>query len=180
MLAVSIARLEDSLRRQRTERGQPPVPPVAVVTRSGNLNWSSPFFTMAEQRPIVFATANCEPGARQRAEKVADFVLAGEDSVDVRNVTKDLHRRGYRSVLLEGGPTLNADFVEAGLLDELCLTLSPHLVGGSGPRVLAGGQLEEPLGLEVVHLLEDDGFLFYRLAVNRRNEADKADGTSRS
>ena len=158
-------RLGEDLRRRRVERGQPPVPPIAVVTRSASFDWSAPFFTAAEARPIVFTTADAATGARERGAAVADFVEAGETRVDLAMALDHLHRSGYRSVLLEGGPALNADVVEAGLLDELCLTLAPRLVAGSGPRVLAGPELPEPLDLELVNLLEDDGFLFYRLAV---------------
>jgi riboflavin biosynthesis pyrimidine reductase len=158
-------RLDEGLRRDRTARGQSPVPPIAVVTRSGNLDWSSPFFTEAEARPIVFTPGDLDEGARHRGEKAADFVVAGDASVDPRGVIDHFEAAGYRSVLLEGGPGLNADMVHAGVLDELCLTLSPRVVAGDGPRMLAGPQLPEPLQLDVIHLLEEDGFLFYRLAV---------------
>jgi riboflavin biosynthesis pyrimidine reductase len=157
-------RLSDDLRQQRKERGQSSVPPIAVVTRSANLDWSSPFFTEAEARPIVVTARDCDSGALQRGEKVADFVVAGDDRVDPRRALECLRRAGHRSVLLEGGPGLNADVVHAGMLDELCLTVSPRLVAGSGPRVLAGPELPAPLDLCMIHLLEEDGFLFYRLA----------------
>jgi riboflavin biosynthesis pyrimidine reductase len=160
-------RFSDELRQQREARGQPPVPPIAVVTRSGNLDWSSPFFTEAEARPMVFTTSDSDEGARHRGERVADFLVAGEERVDPALVLDHLHRVGYRSVLLEGGPGLNADVVHAGLLDELCLTLSPRLVAGAGPRLLAGAELPHPLDLDAVHLLEEDRLFFWRLAVRR-------------
>jgi riboflavin biosynthesis pyrimidine reductase len=157
--------LNEDLRSQRKERGQTTVPPIAVVTRSGNLDWSSPFFTEAESRPIVFTTTDSNPGARERAEQVAELVVAGDDRVDLEEAIAYLHGSGYRSVLLEGGPGLNADVVHAGLLDELCLTLSPRIVAGDGPRIFAGPELPDPLELDLVHLLEQDGFYFYRLAL---------------
>lgn len=137
------ARMDDEQRRQREARGQQPVPPIAVITRSGNLDRSSPFFTEAEAAPIV---------------------LSGSD-LDPPRILEQLHEAGFKSVLLEGGPGLNAQVIHAGVLDELCLTLAPRLVGGDGPRVLAGPELPEPLDVHAVHLLEEDGFLFYRLAV---------------
>ncbi len=158
-------RLSGELRAQRRTRGLSEVPPLAIVTGSGNLDWSSPLFTEAEARPIVVTTAGLDDAVRSRAEQVADFVVAGDRRVDIRQVLEHFHRTGYRSVLLEGGPALNADVVRCGLLDELCLTVSPRLVAGSGPRVLAGPELSRPLELDVVHLLEEDGFFFYRLAV---------------
>ena len=160
-------RVSEKLRERRRQRGQSAVPPIAVVTRSANLDWSSPLFTEAEARPIIVTTSDCDKGEWSRGEKVADFVVAGESRVDPRLALDHLHRAGYRSVLLEGGPGLNADVVRAGLLDELCLTVSPRLVGGPGPRVLAGPELVSPLELDGLHLLEEDGFLFCRLGFPR-------------
>lgn len=161
-------RVPDDVRDQRVERGQQAVPPIAVVTRSGHLDWSSPFFTEAEARPIIFTTGDSAKEARTRAQNVAELVVAGDARADATVIVDYLHRAGHRSVLLEGGPALNADVVDAGLLDELCLTLSPRLVVGDGPRVLAGPELMPPLDLDVVHLLEEDGFLFYRLGLRHR------------
>ena len=157
--------LDGELRQQRRARGQSEVPPIAVVTRSANLDWSSPFFTEAEARPIVFTTGDCDAGARSRGARVADFVVAGDQAVEPRLALDYLRASGARSVLLEGGPGLNGDIVRAGLLDELCLTLAPSLVAGTGTRILAGDELARPLRMDTVHLLEEGGWLFYRLAV---------------
>lgn len=161
------ARLDVDLRRRRQERGQSPVPPIAIVTRSCHLDWSAPFFTEAEARPIVITTADCDQTGRRQAEKVADVYAAGDNQVDLGAALRQLNDARFHSVLLEGGPGLNAQVVAADLLDELCLTLAPRLVAGDGPRVLAGDELPRPLELDTVHLLEADGFLFYRLAVRR-------------
>jgi riboflavin biosynthesis pyrimidine reductase len=158
-------RLSEELRQQRRQREQSAVPPIAVVTRSANFDWSSPLFAEAEARTIVITTSDSDKAERSRGEDVADFVLAGDGRVDPRRAIDHFHRVGYRSVLLEGGPGLNDDVLRAGLLDELCLTLAPRLVAGSGSRVLAGEELHHPLELDIVHLLEEDGLLFYRLAV---------------
>jgi riboflavin biosynthesis pyrimidine reductase len=164
-------RLSDELRQLRVTEGRTPVPPIAVVTVSGNLDWSSSFFTQAEQRPIVFTTTGVDAETRSKGEGVADFVVAGVESVEPGRILDYLRSTGYRSVLLEGGPSLNGDFARAGLLDELCLTLSPHLIGGTGPRIFGGSELSSLLNLEITHLLEEDGFLFSRLAVRTGPQA---------
>jgi riboflavin biosynthesis pyrimidine reductase len=165
------ARLDPELRERRRARGHSPVPPIAVVTRSGNLDWSSPFFTEAESRPIVLTSSSVDRGVLDRGSEVADFVMAGDDRVDPAVALDELYRKGFRSVLLEGGPGLNADVLAAGRMDELCLTFSPRLVGGSGPRVFAGPELSHPVELEVVQVLEEDGFLFFRLLLKGHGEA---------
>jgi riboflavin biosynthesis pyrimidine reductase len=172
------ARLSPALRDARQQRGQPPAPPIAVVTRSAQLDWSSPFFTAAEARPIVLTTADADKGALSRAYEVADVVQAGDDHVDLPAAVAMLDQRGYPCVLTEGGPGINAQLVHDGLLDELCLTLAPRLVAGTGPRVLAGEELPVPLDLDVVHLLEEDGYLFLRLAITRPGGAGVSSRTA--
>ena len=169
------ARLDHDLGERRRDRGQSVAPPIAVVTRSANLDWSSPFFTEAEARPIVFTTAEHDRGVQLPSEDVAHFVVAGDDRVDVSFVVDYLHRSGLSSVLLEGGPGLNADVVHAGILNELCLTVSPCIVAGNGTRILAGAELAKPLGLEVIHLLEEDGFFFYRFTVRQTKSGTGAE-----
>jgi len=72
-----------------------------------------------------------------------------------------LEERGFRRILTEGGPTFLGAVVLSGLLDELCLTLSPLLVGGRA-GLLGGTPLPEPLPLTLAHLLEEAGLLFAR------------------
>jgi riboflavin biosynthesis pyrimidine reductase len=163
------AKLDDALRQARARRGQALVPPIAVVTGSTDLDWSSAFFTEAEVRPILFTTESGAETARGQGGDVADVVVAGRDRVDLPRAFQHLRRAGYGSVLLEGGPRLNAEVVRGGLLDELCLTISPRLVAGDGPRVLAGNAMVEPHDLGIVHLLEQDGLLFYRLTIPRND-----------
>jgi len=100
-----------------------------------------------------------------------------EDLPDVatRKLLRDLHRvsldelagYGLTRVLCEGGPSLLGDVAAAGRLDELCLTISPQLVGGDGPRVVRGPGLD--LGLSPASLLEQDGVLLARYVVAGRS-----------
>jgi riboflavin biosynthesis pyrimidine reductase len=149
----------------RRARGQAPVPPIAVVSRSGRLDWESPFFTAATVRPIVVTVAAAPAQVRSRAAEVAEVVLAGDDDVDLPRALAALAERGFSSVLAEGGPSFNSQLAAARLLDELCLTLSPHLVGGDARRILTGAPLPVPLTVEPRSICEEDGFLFLRYAV---------------
>jgi riboflavin biosynthesis pyrimidine reductase len=146
----------------RAERYGPSTVPVAVVTRSCRLDWDSRFFTAALARPLVVTVATAPAEARARAAEVADVVVAGEHDVDLASAVGALGSRGFQAVLSEGGPTLNAQLAAAGLLDELCLTLSPLLVGGDAKRLLAGPLLPGPPALRLVSACEEDGFLFLR------------------
>ena len=73
---------------------------------------------------------------------------------------------GVRSVLCEGGPTLNFHLLAAGLVDELFLSLNPKLAGGAAAlTIVAGRELVEPTELELVSVAEGGGDLFTRWRV---------------
>jgi riboflavin biosynthesis pyrimidine reductase len=75
---------------------------------------------------------------------------------------------GVRSVLCEGGPTLNASLLAEDVVDELFLTVSPLIVNGPAPlTIVEGAGPDVPLPLELVWALEGDGMLFLRYTVAR-------------
>lgn len=154
---------------RRVARGQDPLPRIAVVSRSLELDWSSKLFTAGTSRPYVVVPAAAEDEARRRAGAAADVVVAGDETVDMGAALAALHDHGATVVLCEGGPMLNAALVEAGCIDELCLTVTPALVGGASWRgILGPARLDHMVALGLVHVLEDDGFLFLRYAVGGR------------
>jgi riboflavin biosynthesis pyrimidine reductase len=146
----------------RAERYGPSSVPIAVVTRSCRLDWDGPFFTAQKARPIVVTVADAPAVQVARAAELAEVVVAGDHDVDLAVALRALADMGHRAVLAEGGPILNAQLAAAGLLDELCLTLSPCLVGGDAKRLLAGPALAPSAELELRSACEQDGFLFLR------------------
>jgi riboflavin biosynthesis pyrimidine reductase len=154
------ARLDEAARTRRQRWGLASVPLIAVITRSCRLDWSSPFFTEAEQRPIVVTVSSVAATERDRAAEVADVIAAGEDNVDLVIAVHALGELGHDNVLAEGGPGIAAELAEADLLDELCLTVSPLLVGGDARRILDGKALELPTRLGLCHVFEANGYLF--------------------
>jgi riboflavin biosynthesis pyrimidine reductase len=156
------ATLAPHIQDARQGRGQTPVPRIAVVSRTCQFDWDSNFFTAATEKPIVFTVSSSAEKDRTRAAEVAEVIIAGERDVDLMCAVTELGMRGAGSVLAEGGPTLNGQLARAGLLDEICVTLSPLLVSGDAMRVIAGSTLDvlEPLGLRSI--CEDEDFLFLR------------------
>ncbi|WP_067968769.1 dihydrofolate reductase family protein [Nocardiopsis trehalosi] len=141
--------------------GRPPTPPIAVVTRSLDVH---PDLLAAPEhaRTIVFTTASAPADRRRAAARTADVVVAGEDSVRPEAVLEGLAGRGLLRVLTEGGPHLLAEFAAADALDELCLTVSPHLLGPAAARIVAGDAPSHTRDLRLAAALESEGSLFLR------------------
>lgn len=93
-------------------------------------------------------------------------VESGPDGrADLPELLGSLRGEGIRALLCEGGPTLHATLLAAGLVDELFLTTAPKLAGGDAPRIVEG-ELPRVDSLELAWLLEHEGELFarYRMA----------------
>jgi riboflavin-specific deaminase-like protein len=145
----------------RAEHGQSSAPRLVVVSRRLDLDPTSELFA-GDQRTIVVTHRTSNEGARERLAEVADILVAGEDAVDLPAALDELIERGLSRILCEGGPNLLADLAGCGRLDELCLTISPVVIGGTGSRVLSGPGLDIDVSLRLAHLLEEDGVLLGR------------------
>jgi riboflavin biosynthesis pyrimidine reductase len=78
----------------------------------------------------------------------------------------DLRARGVRSLLCEGGPTLNRVLLAAGLVDELFLTVAPLVTADDDePAIVRGGALDPPAGLALRWILRHGDELFLRYGV---------------
>ncbi|WP_198664114.1 pyrimidine reductase family protein [Jiangella endophytica] len=150
----------------RAERYGPVDRPIAVASRSLDLDPAAPLFTEATHRTIVLTCASAPADRRRVFEEVADVVVAGETSLDVPAAVRALAERGLTRILCEGGPHLLSAIVAAGALDELCYTLTPSMVGGRSHRML-----ETPASLRsdwsLGHILEDEGTLLMRWVARR-------------
>jgi riboflavin biosynthesis pyrimidine reductase len=134
--------------------GYGPLPcPAVLVSRSFELPWEAGLFAAPGQRVLVYTHAGAEapPGLPADVEVVEELELTA--------VLADLRARGIERLLCEGGPTVNRALLDAGLLDELFLTLSP-VVSGAGPPIVADGP-SAPLSLRSVATADGDLYLRY-------------------
>lgn len=136
--------------------------PVAVISRSLDLDWDSPLFTEASRRSEVITCQAADPARLVAARRVADVIVVGDRQVDLGQALAGLGARGRRVVLCEGGPHLLGELVAADLIDELCFTLAPVLAGGVEPSLLVAPPFDPPQALRLVSVVEDDGVLMLR------------------
>lgn len=154
-----------------------PAPPIAVISSSLDLDFDWPLFTEPQVPTIVLTAAGADPDRLAAARKVADVEVlpdlapksAGGFGVDLAPSLAALTARGHTRLLCEGGPGLLASLSAAGLVDEICLTVSPILSGGRAGRIMRGAEIDGGLPLRLGHALTDaEDFLFLRYTVGSR------------
>ncbi|MCX4514923.1 pyrimidine reductase family protein [Streptomyces sp. NBC_01619] len=158
------ARAREAFAERRAAAGQGPAPAIVVVTAGLDLDFSLPLFTSPLVPTLILTGAAASPERVAAAEKSgAEVVIAGDGpGIDPARAVEALAGRGMRRLLTEGGPRLLGQFVASGVLDELCLTVSPTLTAGTAQRIAGGPARTVPERFALASLLEEAGFLFTR------------------
>jgi riboflavin biosynthesis pyrimidine reductase len=160
-------RLRPDLAELRRRDGRPDPAAIVVVSRSLDLDPQSPMFTEAKTPTIVVTCAAAPAERRTALTTSAEIIVSGGDSVDFRAAFDELARcHNIRHVLCEGGPTLNRALLEARVVDELCLTITPQMTGRSGLAIVRPPA--PATDLELRGLCEHDGELYARYQVQVR------------
>lgn len=149
--------LPDDLRDARVARGERAWPLRVIVTGSGAIAPSDRIFQRTELPVIIYSRNKCDAPGEVRA-------LTG-----LAEMLRDLRARdGVRRLVCEGGGELFRALVEAELVDEINLTLCPHVFGGEGAPTLTGvadGFLPRAaeLRLAKMEVVGDECFLRYHV-----------------
>ena len=130
----------EARQQRRVAKGLAARPPIAMVTRTGALPEGHPLVADPERPPIVIVAGADEATAREAlgstpAGPGIRWIVAGDTQVDWPAAIGALAALGLPRISCEGGPTINGAVLEAGLIDEVFLTLAPTLVGGDGLRL---------------------------------------------
>ncbi|MEV0900184.1 pyrimidine reductase family protein [Actinoplanes sp. NPDC049802] len=161
-------RLTPAARAWRAAHGLPEFPLMVIVSGSLDLDPAQLVFSDAPIRPIVL-THRAAPDSAIR--EVAEIIPTGDTAVDLPAGIRLLHERGATQLLCEGGPGLLGSMIAADLVDELCLTVAPLLVGGPAGRI-AHGPPSPPRRMSLRHALTHEDMLFLRYARNSASSSE--------
>jgi 5-amino-6-(5-phosphoribosylamino)uracil reductase len=130
----------DRRRAERVAAGSPAEPLKVTMTASGDLDPTARFFTTGRGGKLVYVASSAAERARGAVGAAATVVAAG-DPLDLHRVLADLHERGVRRLMVEGGTAMHTLFLTAGVVDELHLVIAPFFVGDAeAPRFVGPGR----------------------------------------
>ena len=159
---------EESLARERVERGLPPHPANVLITKSGIFSDKLPWFDGDEIERFIFTAPE---GARRLEETHAGdarIIVLDEAEPLASQVLAHLGECGMKNVLIEGGGSLVWEF--ARHIDAFHVTLTPWLAGGaSAPTLMDGPGFPsgEFLGLTLEEVRQEGDEIFLRYVAKR-------------
>jgi 5-amino-6-(5-phosphoribosylamino)uracil reductase len=153
---------------RRAADGRTATPAKVTVTALAKLDPDADFFVAGETEKLVYCTSDTATAAEDALGRVATVVDCGEQ-VRMSWLVGDLHRRGVRRLLVEGGATVLSQFLAEDLADELQLAVAPFLVADpAARRFLDDGTYpwtaRHPARLVATRTLDDVVLLRYALS----------------
>lgn len=159
------------LRAGRRAAGKDDHPIRIVVDSTGRTPPDADILRKGTGRRIV-AVSRAAP--RERVEALAehaDVIVTGDETVDLAVLLEELHQRGVRRLMVEGGGTLIWTLFEQGLVDELQMFIGNMIIGGAAAPTPAdgGGFLREEdfARLRIIETGQLDDGLLIRWSVER-------------
>ncbi len=157
------------IQHKRINMGRAPNPLNVVLSTDLNLPANREFFTHPDTEKLIITTRSAPRARLRRFEKIAETVVLPRTRIRPEDVIAVLRERGAKRVLVEGGATINFSFFEAHLVDEIYITITPRILGGStAPTVVDGkgflSRAHPHLELVSCRRRGDEVFLRYRVA----------------
>ena len=131
---------DDPLLTVRLAKGKNPIR--IILASSGTLPRNCKILKTCSDVPTIIAVSRkiSEKRLAMLQKLPIDVIVTGTESVNLKSLMRILAKRGITTILVEGGGTVNWEFIKAGLFDEIYLTISPHIIGGTKTVSLVQGR----------------------------------------
>jgi len=116
--------------------------PIRIILDSkGKISQESKILKTSDKVKTIIVISKMT--SKKNLEKLNKFpieiVFAGKNKINLKLLLKNLKKRKIKKILLEGGGTLNWEFIKHNLVDEFLITVTPHLIGGKDSVSLVQG-----------------------------------------
>ena len=144
--------------------------PIRIILDSrATISTKSRIIKTCNKIPTIIAVSKKAPN--KNLEKLRKFplkiIVSGNNIVNIKKLLKTLWKLKIRKILVEGGGTVNWEFVKQNLFDEIIVTITPFLVGGKDAVSIIEGKgfsqitKSRKLKLEKILHLENEAILYY-------------------
>ena len=127
------------LKAERLQSGRPEHPVRVVIDSGARTPPDASILVKGDGLRVIAVAERADPARVAVLRTKATIVIAGRDKVDLSRVLDELGRMGIRRLMVEGGGTLIAGLIRAGLVDELYTYVGNIVIGGKDAPTLADG-----------------------------------------
>jgi len=140
LVGSNTVKRDDPLLTVRYVKGKNPLR--IVLDSKATINQKSQIIRTCKKIPTIVAVS--KKASKQNISKLKkhplEIMVIGENRVNIKSLLKSLSKKKIKTLLVEGGGTVNWEFIKLGLVDELIVTITPYLVGGQNAITLVEGE----------------------------------------
>ncbi len=121
---------DDPLLTVRYTKGKNPIR--IILDSKGTIPISSKIIKTSNKIPTIIVVSKkiTDTNLLKLKKLPIEIIIAGENSVNLKLLMKKLSTKNIKTILVEGGGTVNWEFIKNNIFNELIVTLSPYLIGG--------------------------------------------------
>ena len=121
---------DDPLLTVRYVKGKNPTR--IILDSQGTISINSKILQTCNKVPTIIAVSKRISKANLQKLKrfPVEIIMTGENSVNIKSLMSNLSKRKINTVLVEGGGTINWQFIQNNLFDEILITITPFIIGG--------------------------------------------------
>ena len=131
---------DDPLLTVRHTKGKNPTR--IILDSKGTISKNSKIIKTSNKIPTIIAVSKkiSKKNLSKLKKLPVEIIISGENSVNLKLLMKKLATKKIKTILVEGGGTVNWEFIKNNIFDELIITLSPYLIGGNDAISLVEGK----------------------------------------
>ena len=131
---------DDPLLTVRYAKGKNPIR--IILDSHGTIKNNSRIIKTCKRVPTIIVTSELVSKSNlTRLQKLPiDVIVCGKSQVNITKLLSILSKKGVKTVLLEGGGTLNRSFLKKNLIDEMIIALTPYVLGSDNTINLIEGK----------------------------------------
>ena len=126
-------------KQERRKNGKPEHPVRVIIDSGARISPGAAVLTKGEGVRVVAVSKRADPSKIEALRKKATVIVAGDTEVDLGRVLDELGSMGIKRIMLEGGGTLIAGMIRAGLVDEIYTFIGNIIIGGKDAPTLSDG-----------------------------------------
>jgi len=140
LVGSNTVKRDDPLLTVRHTKGKNPIR--IILDSKANIDQKSQIIKTCKKIPTIIAVS--KKASRKNIDKLKKYpleiIIKGNKLVNIKNLLRILSKKKIKTLLVEGGGTVNWEFVKQGLVDEIIITITPYLVGGKNAITLVDGE----------------------------------------
>lgn len=140
LIGSNTAKRDDPLLSVRYVKGKNPLR--IVLDSMATISQKSQIIRTCKKIPTIIAVS--KKASSQKISKLKkhplEIMVLGKNRVNIKKLLKSLSKKKIKTLLVEGGGTVNWEFIKFGLVDEMIVTITPYLIGGQNAITLVEGK----------------------------------------